>query len=87
LRRVMKRLPQILVNVGVREKKELSRLPRLRQKIAAVEKELGARGRILVRYSGTEPLARVMLEGEDESRIRQMAHEIAEQIRNEIGNE
>jgi len=87
LRRVMKRLPQILVNVGVREKKELSRLPRLRQKIAAVEKELGARGRILVRYSGTEPLARVMLEGEDESRIRQMAHAIAEQIRNEIGNE
>jgi phosphoglucosamine mutase len=87
LKRVMTRLPQVLINVGVRERKELSRLPRVRQKIAAVEKELGGRGRILVRFSGTEPLARVMLEGEDEARIRRMAQEIAHEIRNEIGND
>ncbi|MGH7770664.1 MAG: phosphoglucosamine mutase [Candidatus Binatia bacterium] len=87
LRKVMTRLPQVLLNVGVKEKKDISRLPRVRHKIAAAEKELGQRGRILVRYSGTEPLARVMLEGEDEERIRQMAHEIAEEIRLEMGSE
>ena len=84
LKKVMTRLPQVLLNVGVKEKKDISRLPRVRDKIAAVEKELGKRGRILVRYSGTEPLARVMLEGEDEEKIRQMAHEIAEEIRLEL---
>ena len=85
LKRVMTKLPQVLVNVGVREKKAISRLPRLREKIAAVERELGERGRVLVRYSGTEPLARVMLEGEDEDTIRQMAQEIVEEIRMELG--
>lgn len=84
LKKVMTRLPQVLLNVGVREKKDISQLPGVRDKIAAVEKELGERGRILVRYSGTEPLARVMLEGEDENRIRQMAHEIAEEIHREL---
>ena len=57
----------------------------MRDKITAVEKELGERGRILVRYSGTELLARVMLEGEDEKKISQMAHEIAEEIRSHLG--
>lgn len=84
LKKVMTRLPQVLLNVGVKEKRDLSRLPRVCDKIAAVEKELGKRGRILVRYSGTEPLARVMLEGEDEEKIRRMAHEIAEEIRIEL---
>ncbi len=82
LKKVMTRLPQVLLNVGVKEKKDMSSLPRLRAKIAAVEKELGARGRILVRYSGTEPLARIMLEGENEERIRRMA----EEIRRELGS-
>jgi len=81
LKKIMRRLPQILVNVKVKEKKDISRLPWARAKIAAVERELGKRGRILVRPSGTEPLIRVMLEGEDEERIRQMAHDIAEEIR------
>ncbi len=85
LKKVMTRLPQVLLNVGVKEKRDISRLPKVRHKIAAVENELGGRGRILVRYSGTEPLARVMLEGEDEERIRQMAHEIAEEIRSHLG--
>lgn len=87
LKRVMTRLPQVLLNVGVKEKKDLSRLRRVRNKIAAVEKELGERGRILVRYSGTELLARVMLEGEDEERIHQMAQEIAHEIRQELGGD
>ncbi len=85
LRKIMTRLPQVLLNVEVKEKKDFSRLPGLRQKITAVEKELGNRGRVLVRYSGTEALARVMLEGENEERIRRMAQDIAEEIRTELG--
>jgi len=81
LKKIMTRLPQVLLNVKVKEKKDISRLPWARTRIAAVERELGKRGRILVRPSGTEPLIRVMLEGEDEERIRQMAQEIAEEIR------
>jgi phosphoglucosamine mutase len=85
LKKVMTRLPQVLLNVKVKEKKEISRLPGVRQKVAAVERKLGKRGRILVRPSGTEPLIRVMLEGEDEEKIRGMAHEVAEEIRKELG--
>ena len=55
------------------------------REIAAVEKTLDGRGLTLVRYSGTEMLARVMLEGEDESKIRVMAQQIAELIRTEVG--
>jgi len=69
----------------VREKKDLSALPRVKKRIADVERRLKGRGRTLVRYSGTEMLARVMLEGEDEGQIRQMAEEIADEIRVEVG--
>jgi phosphoglucosamine mutase len=58
----------------------------VQEKIVQVEKELGERGRVLVRYSGTESLARVMLEGEDEAKIQQMAQEIAEEIRVAVGD-
>jgi phosphoglucosamine mutase len=85
LKKVMTRLPQVLLNVKVKEKKDFSRLPRVKDKIAAVAKKLGQRGRLLVRYSGTEPLARIMLEGENDGQIRQMAEEIAEEIRRELG--
>jgi phosphoglucosamine mutase len=85
LKRGMNKFPQVLVNVGVKEKKAFSRLPRLKQRIAQVERELGERGRVLVRYSGTEPLARIMLEGEDEMQIQSMANDLAEEIRLEIG--
>lgn len=84
LKKIVTRLPQVLLNVEVKQKRNLSRLPRVRQKIAKVEKELGKRGRVLVRYSGTEPLARVMLEGESGDQIRRMAEEIAEEIRKEL---
>jgi phosphoglucosamine mutase len=87
LRRVMTKLPQVLVNVVVKERRSFSRLPRLRHRIAQAEKELGPRGRVLVRYSGTEPLARIMLEGEDEDGIRGIADEIAEEIRIQLGGE
>jgi len=85
LKQVVTKLPQVLLNVDVKEKKDFSQMPRVKKRIAQVERELGQHGRILVRYSGTEPLARIMLEGEDEDRIRKMAHEIAEEIRLELG--
>jgi phosphoglucosamine mutase len=85
LKAVMTRLPQVLLNVNVKERKELSTMPKVTQKIAAVEHQLAGRGRVLVRYSGTEFLARVMLEGEDEKTIRAMAQDIANAIRAEVG--
>jgi phosphoglucosamine mutase len=85
LKTVMRRLPQVLVNVRVREKKEFSRMPRVSRAIAAVQQELSGRGRVLIRYSGTELLARVMLEGEEDAKIRALAHEIADAIVAEIG--
>jgi phosphoglucosamine mutase len=85
LKGIMKRLPQVLVNVRVSEKKDLGSMPKVVKKISAVESALNGRGRTLVRYSGTEMLARVMLEGEDESKIKQMAQDIADEIRAEVG--
>lgn len=85
LKSVMTRLPQVLVNVGVRERKDLSHMPEVTKKIEEIELALAGRGRVLVRYSGTELLARVMLEGEDERRIRAMADVIAAEIRAEVG--
>jgi phosphoglucosamine mutase len=85
IKEVMARLPQVLVNVDVREKRELSEMPKVERRIAEVERALAGRGRVLVRYSGTELLARVMLEGEDEKKIRAMAQSIASDIRAEVG--
>jgi len=86
LKRVMTKLPQVLLNVEVKEKRSFSQIPRVRRRIAQAKKELGVRGRVLVRYSGTEPLARIMLEGENEDGIRRIANEIAEEIRVELGS-
>jgi phosphoglucosamine mutase len=85
LKCVMTRLPQILVNIHVKEKKDFSTMPKVSQKIAEVERTLAGRGRVLVRYSGTELLARIMLEGEDEKKISAMANAIADEIRAEVG--
>jgi phosphoglucosamine mutase len=85
LKCVMTRLPQILVNIQVNDKKDFSAMPKVSQKIAEVERALSGRGRVLVRYSGTELLARIMLEGEDEKKISAMAHGIADEIRAEVG--
>jgi phosphoglucosamine mutase len=85
LKGIMTKFPQVLLNVRVRERKPLERMPGLGAKMAEIEHALGKRGRILVRYSGTEPLVRVMLEGESECTIQQMASEIAAEIRLEVG--
>jgi phosphoglucosamine mutase len=78
-------MPQVLLNVPVSHKPRLEELPRLAEAVARVEGELGQDGRVLLRYSGTEPLARVMVEGPDGSRIQQHARELAGLIEAEIG--
>ncbi|MBI5180674.1 MAG: phosphoglucosamine mutase [Nitrospirae bacterium] len=77
--------PQVLLNVRVKEKKEFSSIPEVSKAIKNCEEQLKDRGRILVRYSGTEPLARVMIEGENEGKIKTMAEEIAGTIKEAIG--
>ncbi|HSK04080.1 MAG TPA: phosphoglucosamine mutase [Kofleriaceae bacterium] len=77
LAQVMTRTPQVLINTAVERKVPLEQLPDVQRMIADVERQLGEDGRVLVRYSGTESKARVMIEGLDEGRIRGWAEEIA----------
>jgi phosphoglucosamine mutase len=79
------RFPQRLVNVQVREKKKLEELPTLIAAIQRVEAELAGRGRVLIRFSGTESKARVMVEGEDEDRVKSYAEELAHELQRAIG--
>ena len=79
------RFPQILLNVRVREKRPFADLPPVQAAVREVEEELQNRGRLLLRYSGTEPLARVMIEGEHQHQIESYAEKIASAIEREIG--
>ncbi len=78
--------PQVLINVPVERKPNLSEVSSVMAEVRRIEGELGDDGRVLLRYSGTEPLARVMVEGPDEARIRNHAHELASCIAREIGS-
>lgn len=78
--------PQRLVNVRVREKKGLLELPAVAREIRRVEEAFGGLGRVLVRFSGTEPLARVMVEGPDLEQVESFSASIAAVIRNEMGS-
>jgi len=80
-----KRYPQILLNVRVREKVPFSDLAAVQAEVKEVEELLSQKGRLLLRYSGTEPLARVMIEGEDQRQIDGYAQRIAKAIEGEIG--
>jgi len=79
------RYPQVLVNVRVREKRPFADLPAVRKLAREVEETLSDRGRLLLRYSGTEALARVMIEGESESQVKAQADALAEAIRAAVG--
>ncbi len=81
----LKNFPQVIVNVRVREKKPMESLPSVAQAIRAAETELQGTGRVVIRYSGTEALARVMIEAEDEGRMQHHAEAIAAAIRAELG--
>ncbi len=80
LRRVMNRYPQVLINLKVQKKVPIEELAEVSALIASVEGKLGADGRVLVRYSGTEAKARVMVEGPDQGMIQNYAEEIAEAL-------
>ncbi len=85
LAKCMDRFPQVLINVDVKEKKDIEELASVVEVINDVEKELGDRGRTLVRYSGTENLCRILVEGEDEAKVRELASKIASAVREELG--
>jgi phosphoglucosamine mutase len=77
--------PQVLVNVRVKEKKDLRGVPAVAEAMDRVEQRLAGHGRLLVRYSGTEPLLRVMLEGRDQREIQGWAAEIANTVKEHLG--
>jgi phosphoglucosamine mutase len=81
----MRKFPQVLVNVPVRNKPPFDSLPDLGDRVRTFEQEMNGAGRILIRYSGTESLARIMIEGADGDRIRAMADELASVVRARIG--
>jgi phosphoglucosamine mutase len=81
------RYPQVLVNVPVTEKIPFQKLPNVQKLAEKIEGELGQRGRLLLRYSGTERLARVMIEGEHQAVIDNQANRLAQAIKDEIGTD
>ncbi len=80
----LERMPQVLLNVQVARKPPFDRVPAVVSQLADTEARLGHRGRVLLRYSGTEPLARVMIEGEDADEISALATSLAETVRTEL---
>jgi len=84
LAKIMRTFPQVLINVKVKRKAPLEEIPELKHVISKVEKELGDEGRVLVRYSGTQPVCRVMLEGPTESETERLAKEIAQVVEDKL---
>ncbi len=85
LAQVMESLPQVLYNVDVREKRPLSEFQEITLRIEEMERTLGNSGRVLIRYSGTEPLLRIMVEGEDEAELHRFAQHLVELVKKRIG--
>jgi phosphoglucosamine mutase len=85
LAEVMTALPQVLVNVRVAEKRDVMTIPAVAGLIGDIEARVKDEGRILIRYSGTEPLLRIMLEGQDKYQITGWANEIANLVQKNIG--
>jgi phosphoglucosamine mutase len=87
LSRCLTKYPQTLVNVRVSSKPPIEGLPRFMRSLKEFEASMNGRGRVLVRYSGTEPLARIMVEGEEQTAIESAAHELARLLQEELGAE
>jgi phosphoglucosamine mutase len=81
----LKVFPQTIQNIRVREKIPFTQVPEIQRTIEAAELELDGNGRVVVRYSGTEALARVMVEAESEKKMRELAADIAGAIKNALG--
>lgn len=83
----LERFPQILVNVRVKRKPPFETVPSIAAKAKAIDSHLGGAGRLLLRYSGTEPLARVMIEGRDLAEIEALGQDLATEIGDTLGGE
>ncbi|MEY2412350.1 MAG: phosphoglucosamine mutase, partial [Acidobacteriaceae bacterium] len=83
----LKVFPQTIINIRVREKVPFTRVPEIQNAIESAETELAGNGRVVVRYSGTEALARVMVEAASEDQMRALAHNIADAIRRALGRD
>ena len=81
----MESYPQVLLNVKVKEKRELDSIPSIARSLAGVREKLKGKGRAFIRYSGTEPLARITVEGKDDDEINRLAGELAELVEKELG--
>jgi len=81
----LKVFPQVIQNIRVREKIPFAHVPEIQRAIAGAEHEVGGNGRVVVRYSGTEPLARVMVEAESDEKMKALAGNIAGAIKNTLG--
>lgn len=80
----MQKFPQTIENVEIKQKKDLDSIPEIRKAIDTAEKTLSDKGRVLVRYSGTQSLCRVMVEGQDEQEIKGIAQNLAQLIGNKL---
>lgn len=84
LRTVMERFPQLTRNIKVKDKVPLEKIPSFAKALAAVEAKIAGRGRVVFRYSGTESLARIMLEGSDREEIDMMARDLSDELQASI---
>ncbi len=82
---VMEIFPQVLLNLEVRERRDLAKMLAVTAKIKVIEEKLGKLGRVVVRYSGTQSILRIMIEGQDKKEIERYAQEIAFEVKKEIG--
>jgi phosphoglucosamine mutase len=85
LKQQMTKFPQTMINVGCKDSAGIMDNDAVRVAVAATENGLGGRGRVLLRPSGTEPVVRVMVEGEDDSRVRELAQELAQAVESAVG--
>jgi phosphoglucosamine mutase len=85
LARMMDIFPQKLINVDVKSKPDIDQVPRLVEAIKQIEEELGEEGRVLVRYSGTQNMCRVMVEGPSDAVTAKYCQQIADIVKSELG--
>ncbi len=85
LAQVMKVFPQVLINVEVSEKPNISEIEKLKEAIITAEAELGSKGRVLIRYSGTQPMCRVMVEGPTPEQTTEIAERLVAVVKETIG--
>lgn len=84
LANLLKPMPQVLINIRVEKKLPFAELPTVEKEVKSIEEELGDKGRILLRYSGTEPVCRIMVEGDNPDKVREYANQLRETLKREL---